>query len=345
MITLLDEQRRVVDKGGTMRLGSYPCRLVPGTMAREAYGVDEVHGAPPPPLRVQQRVPRAVRRGGPRRQRHVPDGALVEICEIRDHAWMVGSQFHPELRSRPNRPHPLFVGLRRRRRSSSSRSRARARAAAEPHVAAGASARAARTRTPQLAGLSTIRRGVPLRAYPGLRSGTWPGSRPSRSRSSAAGRRENIATKSGLRSRRRRTTRGSCWCRARSRRRHGPILLAQLGYNCSTHGLAAARRGDVHRHAARLPAVRRHGPAAGADRRAEGAPQGHITPELEQAMADNVPLFFGGIATILVPCGGLPCSGRLQTSVIKVARHALRSSESRLTIARYCASNNDWGIF
>ena len=70
VISLLSEQEGVSDKGGTMRLGGYVCMLAPGSKAAGAYGLDEVRGAPPPPLRVQQRLPRAPRGLRPDRQRH-----------------------------------------------------------------------------------------------------------------------------------------------------------------------------------------------------------------------------------------------------------------------------------
>ena len=92
-----------------MRLGSYPCRLVPGTMAAEAYGTDEVLER----HRHRYEFNNEYRRAGERPliSGTSPDGGLVEIGELRDHVWMVGSQFHPEFRSRPNRPHPLFAGF------------------------------------------------------------------------------------------------------------------------------------------------------------------------------------------------------------------------------------------
>ena len=71
VISMLSEQLGIEDKGGTMRLGGYPCKLVPGTKAAAAYGVDGSDRAPPPPLRVQQRVPRASSRRRPHRQRHI----------------------------------------------------------------------------------------------------------------------------------------------------------------------------------------------------------------------------------------------------------------------------------
>ena len=108
VISLLSEQQGIQEKGGTMRLGGYPCRLVPGTKAYAAYGQDEVverhrhryefNNVYRQPLAEAGLIPSGVS----------PDGALVEISELQDHPWMLGTQFHPEFRSRPNRPHPLF---------------------------------------------------------------------------------------------------------------------------------------------------------------------------------------------------------------------------------------------
>ena len=108
VISLLSEQKGIQEKGGTMRLGGYPCRLVPGTKAYAAYGQDEVverhrhryefNNVYRDPLAEAGLIPSGLS----------PDGTLVEISELRDHPWMVGTQFHPEFRSRPNRPHPLF---------------------------------------------------------------------------------------------------------------------------------------------------------------------------------------------------------------------------------------------
>jgi len=111
VITLMDEQRRVVDKGGTMRLGSYPCRLVPGTKAHAAYGVDEVSERHRHRWEFNNEYRQTLEEAGLIASGTLPDNSLVEICELRGHPWMVGSQFHPELRSRPNRPHPLFDGF------------------------------------------------------------------------------------------------------------------------------------------------------------------------------------------------------------------------------------------
>jgi len=108
VIDLMPEQRDIADMGGTMRLGTYPCALVPGTRAQTAYGsahTDERH-------RHRFEFNNAYRdlltRNGLVLSGLSPDGRLVEIAELADHPFMVGSQFHPEFKSRPNRPHPLF---------------------------------------------------------------------------------------------------------------------------------------------------------------------------------------------------------------------------------------------
>ena len=111
VITLLDEQRRVVEKGVTMRLGSYPCRLEPGTIAHQAYGGDETSERHRHRYEFNNEFREELAEAGLIASGTSPDGGLVEICEIRDHPFMVGTQFHPELRSRPARPHPLFDGF------------------------------------------------------------------------------------------------------------------------------------------------------------------------------------------------------------------------------------------
>jgi len=111
VISLLSEQQRVVDKGGTMRLGGYPCRLLPGTKARAAYGRDDAVERHRHRYEFNNEFREQFEQAGLVASGTSPDGALVEICELADHPWMVGSQFHPEFRSRPNRPHPLFSGF------------------------------------------------------------------------------------------------------------------------------------------------------------------------------------------------------------------------------------------
>lgn len=111
VIDLLPEQRSISDMGGTMRLGVYPCRLVPGTRAAQAYGVPEVLERHRHRFELNNEYRDMLTKGGLIASGISPDGRLVEICEVADHPWMVGSQFHPEFQSRPNRPHPLFMGF------------------------------------------------------------------------------------------------------------------------------------------------------------------------------------------------------------------------------------------
>jgi CTP synthase len=96
------------DTGGTMRLGSYPCQLVPGTRAHQAYGTDEIAERHRHRYEVNNAYLDTLARVGLIPSGPSPDGKLVEIGEIEGHPFMVGSQFHPEFRSRPLRPHPLF---------------------------------------------------------------------------------------------------------------------------------------------------------------------------------------------------------------------------------------------
>ncbi|HEY8820194.1 MAG TPA: CTP synthase, partial [Dehalococcoidia bacterium] len=108
VIDLMPDQNGVSEKGGTMRLGGYVCRLLPGTRAREAYGTDEVVERHRHRFEFNNAYRAILEKEGLIASGVSPDGRLVEISELRDHPWMVGSQFHPEFRSRPNRPHPLF---------------------------------------------------------------------------------------------------------------------------------------------------------------------------------------------------------------------------------------------
>jgi len=111
VISLLEEQLGVVNKGGTMRLGAYPCCLVPGTLAREAYGTDLVTERHRHRLEFNNRYRDILTGAGLAVSGASPDGSLVEISEISGHPFMLGTQFHPELQSRPNRPHPLFLSF------------------------------------------------------------------------------------------------------------------------------------------------------------------------------------------------------------------------------------------
>ncbi|MEX1104243.1 MAG: gamma-glutamyl-gamma-aminobutyrate hydrolase family protein, partial [Dehalococcoidia bacterium] len=108
VISLLEEQLGVVNKGGTMRLGAYPCRLSAGSLAEEAYGTEMVSERHRHRLEFNNAYRDLLESHGLRVSGTSPDGSLVEISEIAGHPFMLGTQFHPELQSRPNRPHPLF---------------------------------------------------------------------------------------------------------------------------------------------------------------------------------------------------------------------------------------------
>ena len=111
VIDLLPEQRDVSDKGGTMRLGLWPCRLQPGTRALGAYGESVVFERHRHRFEVNNEFRELLTRHGAVFSGLSPDGRLVEIMELRDHHWFLGTQFHPEFRSRPDDPHPLFVSF------------------------------------------------------------------------------------------------------------------------------------------------------------------------------------------------------------------------------------------
>ena len=108
VIDLMPEQREVTEMGGTMRLGVYPCHMVPGTIASRAYGVDVVDERHRHRFELNNAYRETLEEAGVRFSGLSPDSQLVEIAEVVDHPFMVGTQFHPEFRSRPNRPHPLF---------------------------------------------------------------------------------------------------------------------------------------------------------------------------------------------------------------------------------------------
>jgi CTP synthase len=108
VIDLMPDQRDITEKGGTMRLGLYPCVLEPGTLARAAYGQDEVLERHRHRFEFNNRYRALLEQAGFVISGHSPDNRLVEVIELRDHPWFVASQFHPEFLSRPNQPHPLF---------------------------------------------------------------------------------------------------------------------------------------------------------------------------------------------------------------------------------------------
>jgi len=111
VIDLLPEQRGVEQKGGTMRLGTYPCHLVGGTKAARAYGTEVVQERHRHRYEFNNDFRLPLEEAGLVPSGLSPDGRLVEITELRDHPWMLACQFHPEFKSRPDSPHPLFVGF------------------------------------------------------------------------------------------------------------------------------------------------------------------------------------------------------------------------------------------
>jgi CTP synthase len=111
VIDFMPDQRTMAEKGGTMRLGLYPARLTPGTKAAKVYGSELIYERHRHRFEVNNRYRSLLEAAGMILSGQSPDGRLVEIIELKDHPWFVASQFHPEFRSRPERPHPLFDGF------------------------------------------------------------------------------------------------------------------------------------------------------------------------------------------------------------------------------------------
>jgi CTP synthase len=111
VIDLMPDQRTITDMGGTMRLGLYPCHLSPGTKAAQAYGVSEIQERHRHRFEVNNAYRDLLSEAGLIFSGLSPDRRLVEIAELADHPFMLGSQFHPEFKSRPTRPHPLFLAF------------------------------------------------------------------------------------------------------------------------------------------------------------------------------------------------------------------------------------------
>ncbi|MEW6189168.1 MAG: CTP synthase [Actinomycetota bacterium] len=108
VIDLLPKQKEIKEMGGTMRLGAYPCTLVPDTKAHAAYGSDLVFERHRHRYEVNNRYRQKLSSKGMVFSGLSPNEELVEIIELSDHPWFVSTQFHPEFKSRPDRPHPLF---------------------------------------------------------------------------------------------------------------------------------------------------------------------------------------------------------------------------------------------
>lgn len=111
VIDLMEDQQDVEDKGGTMRLGVYPARLQEGSLARQLYADELIYERHRHRFEVNNRYRADLEVAGMSLSGLSPDGRLVEMIELRDHPFFIASQFHPELKSRPNHPHPMFTGF------------------------------------------------------------------------------------------------------------------------------------------------------------------------------------------------------------------------------------------
>lgn len=111
VITIMDDQKEIVDKGATMRLGSYECRLIEGSRAYKAYGEPIIHERHRHRFEFNNAYRKRLEEAGLKVAGLNPKRDLVEIVEVEDHPWMVGVQFHPEFQSKPSKPHPLFCAF------------------------------------------------------------------------------------------------------------------------------------------------------------------------------------------------------------------------------------------
>ncbi len=111
VISIMQSQKNVADMGGTMRLGAYAAKLRPGSRAAQVYGTTEISERHRHRWEVSNAYRDVLAEYGLRLSGTSPDGGLVEVIELPDHPWFLGCQFHPELKSRPTRPHPLFAGF------------------------------------------------------------------------------------------------------------------------------------------------------------------------------------------------------------------------------------------
>ncbi|MGH7659140.1 MAG: CTP synthase, partial [Gemmatimonadales bacterium] len=111
VISLMQSQKNVMDMGGTMRLGAYAAKLRPGSRVEQIYGTTEISERHRHRWEVSNAYRDVLAEFGMRLSGQSPDGGLVELVELPEHPWFIGCQFHPELKSRPTRPHPLFASF------------------------------------------------------------------------------------------------------------------------------------------------------------------------------------------------------------------------------------------
>ena len=111
VIHIMEEQKKINKKGGTMRLGAYPCVIKSGTLASKVYGKEKIEERHRHRFEYNNEYKERLEKAGLICSGTSPDGNLVEIVELKNHPYFIAGQFHPELKSRPNRPAPLFIGL------------------------------------------------------------------------------------------------------------------------------------------------------------------------------------------------------------------------------------------
>jgi CTP synthase len=111
VIYKLRELLGVDEMGGTMRLGAWPCRIEPGSFAQRAYGTAEISERHRHRYEFNRDYEERLTAAGLRITGRTPDGSYVEIVEVADHPWFLGCQFHPEFKSKPLAPHPLFAAF------------------------------------------------------------------------------------------------------------------------------------------------------------------------------------------------------------------------------------------
>jgi CTP synthase len=111
VINMMEEQKKIIDKGATMRLGSYECALTPTSLASKAYGKESIRERHRHRYEVNNAYVGQLQRGGMVVSGINPRRNLVEIVELKNHPWFLAVQFHPEFQSKPNQPHPLFAAF------------------------------------------------------------------------------------------------------------------------------------------------------------------------------------------------------------------------------------------
>ena len=111
VIDIMEDQKDITNLGGTMRLGLYPCKLTDGAKVRSIYGEELIYERHRHRFELNNAFRRQLTESGLQLAGISPDGKLVEIVELPSHPWFIGVQFHPEFKSRPNKPHKLFTSF------------------------------------------------------------------------------------------------------------------------------------------------------------------------------------------------------------------------------------------